>query len=277
MKNKRPSPIDVIKYAFLIAYALMILVPLFFILISSLKDDQDIFMHPFALPQTWHFVYYKEVWVNYDLYKYFINSIYYTSVSVIATISLCALGAYAVVRLKWRLKNVAFSYFLLGLMVPTHALVVPLYIMAVKLRVNDPRITIVLIMTATHITTSLFILSGYLKKMPLEMEEAAVIDGCSITSVFFRIVAPIMQPAIATVAIFTFLSIWNDFFVSLIFIDNQKLWSIQLGMSMFKGSLSVSYSHLLVAISITIIPAIVLYAFLNRKIIAGLTAGAVKA
>jgi raffinose/stachyose/melibiose transport system permease protein len=277
LKNKRLLPLDVLKYAFLITYALLIVVPLFFILISSLKDDQDIFMHPFALPQAWHFNYYKEVWVNYDLYKYFINSIYYTSVSVIATVSLCALGAYAIVRLKWRLKNVAFSYFLLGLMVPTHALVVPLYIMAVKLRVNDPRITIVMIMTATHITTSLFILCGYLKKMPLEMEEAAVIDGCSVGTIFFRIVTPIMQPAIATVAIFAFLSIWNDFFVGLIFIDNQKLWSIQLGMSMFKGSLAVSYSHLLVAISITIVPAIVLYAVMNRKIIAGLTAGAVKA
>jgi raffinose/stachyose/melibiose transport system permease protein len=277
LKNKRLLPLDVLKYAFLITYALMIVVPLLFILISSFKDDQDIFMRPFGLPTAWHFDYYKEVWVNYDLYKYFINSIYYTSVSVIATVSLCALGAYAIVRLKWRLKNVAFSYFLLGLMVPTHALVVPLYIMAVKLKVNDPRITIVLIMTATHITTSLFILCGYLKKMPLEMEEAAVIDGCSVGTIFFRIVTPIMQPAIATVAIFAFLSIWNDFFVGLIFIDNQKLWSIQLGMSMFKGSLAVSYSHLLVAISITIIPAIVLYALMNRKIIAGLTAGAVKA
>jgi ABC-type glycerol-3-phosphate transport system permease component len=90
-------------------------------------------------------------------------------------------------------------------------------------------------------------------------------------------VTPIMQPAIATVAIFAFLSIWNDFFVGLIFIDNQKLWTIQLGMSMFKGSLSVSYSKLLVAVCIAIAPAIALYAVLNRRIIAGLTAGAVKA
>jgi raffinose/stachyose/melibiose transport system permease protein len=255
----------------------VIVVPLLFILVSSLKDDEDIFMHPFALPQVWHFAYYKEVWVHYELYRYFLNSIYYTSTSVVATVCLCALGAYAIVRLKWKLKNVAFNYFLLGLMVPTHALVVPLYIMAVKLKMSDPRITIVLIMTATHITTSLFILSGYLKKMPREMEEAAVIDGCPIGGVFFRIVVPIMQPAIATVAIFNFLSIWNDFFVGLIFINNQKNWTIQLGMSMFKGSLSVRYSHLLVAISITIMPAIILYAFMNRKIIAGLTAGAVKA
>lgn len=277
MKHKRITPWDVLKYAFLIAYALVILVPLFFILISSVKDDEDIFMRPFALPRVWHFDYYKDVWVNYDLYKYFLNSIYYTSVSVAATVALCALGAYAIVRLKWRLKNAAFSYFLLGLMVPTHALVVPLYIMAVKLRLNDPRITIVLIMTATHITTSLYILSGYLKKMPMEMEEAAVIDGCSIPRVFLGIVVPIMQPAIATVAIFAFLSIWNDFFVSLIFIDNQKYWNIQLGMSMFRGSLTVRYSHLLVAICITILPAIALYALMNRRIIAGLTAGAVKA
>jgi raffinose/stachyose/melibiose transport system permease protein len=266
-----------LKYVFLIAYALVILVPLFFILLSSFKDDEDLFMRPFAIPRVWHFEYYREVWVHYELYKYFLNSIYYTSVSVIATVSLCALGAYSIVRLKWRLKNAAFSFFLLGLMVPTHALVVPLYIMAVKLRMNDPRITIVLIMTATHITSSLFILSGYLKKMPLEMEEAAVIDGCTIPGVFFRVVVPIMQPALATVAIFSFLSIWNDFFVGLIFINNQKDWSIQLGMSMFKGSLTMRYSHLLVAICITIVPAIVLYAFMNRRIIAGLTAGAVKA
>jgi len=277
LKNKRVPAADIVKYLFLVAYALVILVPLFFIMISSFKDDEDIFMRPFALPRVWHLEYYKDVWVNYDLYRYFLNSIYYTSVSVLATVSICALGAYAIVRLKWRLKNVAFSYFLLGLMVPTHALVVPLYIMAVQLHVNDPRITIVLIMTATHITTSLFILSGYLKKMPLEMEEAAVIDGCSIPRVFFGVVVPIMQPAVATVSIFAFLSIWNDFFVGLIFINNQKHWSIQLGMSMFKGSLTVRYSHLLVAICITIIPAIVLYALLNRKIIAGLTAGAVKA
>jgi len=264
-------------YLFLFTYALAIILPLLFIVASSFKNNEEVFTRPFSLPKEWNFQFYYDVWVNYNLQRYFANSVYYASVSVVVAVMICALGAYAIVRLKWRLKRVAFGYFLLGLMIPSHALVVPLYIMAVKLNMNNPRVTLILIFAATHVTVTLFILSGYLKKLPQEIEEAAVIDGCSIAGVFFRIVLPIMQPAIATVAIFSFLSIWNDFFISLIFIDTQKYWNIQLGISMFKGSLAARYSHLLVAIVITIIPMIALYAFLNRRIIAGLTAGAIKA
>jgi raffinose/stachyose/melibiose transport system permease protein len=155
-------------------------------------------------------------------------------------------------------------------------MVVPLYILSAKVGISNPRFTLVVVFVAFAVPLTILIMSGYLKSVPKELEEAAIIDGATIFGTFWRIVVPIMQPAIATVSIFKFLTTWNDFFIGFIFITNQKHWTIQLGISQFRGSFVVRYSHLLAAIIIAIIPTMITYIILNKKIIAGLTAGAVK-
>jgi raffinose/stachyose/melibiose transport system permease protein len=274
---KRNMTTEVPVYAFLCLYAVVILVPMLFVLSSSFKTNNEIFNTPWNLPSKINLFTYFDIFVNYSLYRYFINSLYYSTVAVAAIVVLCAMGAYGLVRLKWKLAGITKAYIMLGLMVPVHAMIVPLYIMMTRVGLQNPRITVVLIYVAFSVPTSLFIFAAYLSGIPRDLEEAAILDGCSVFGSFRRIVVPMMQPAIATVAIFSFLSAWNDFFVGLIFINADKYWTIQLGISKFKGAHSIRYSYLLAAVVVALLPTIVVYLFMNKRIIAGITAGAVKA
>lgn len=275
-RNARHLVAKTSKYLFLVLYAVVIVVPILFVFLSSLKTNEEIFLRPWSIPDQWQWRSYQDVFVTYKLYRYFANSIYYAVVSVLVNLVVCLLASYALVRMKWRLQGAVFAFFLLGLMVPIHSMVVPLYILTARAGLGDPRLTLVIVFVAFSIPLTILIMSGYLKSVPREMEEAAIIDGASIFATFWRIVVPMMQPAIATVGIFKFLTTWNDFFVGFIFITNEKHWTVQIGISQFRGSFVVRYSHLLAAIVIAILPTMIVYIVLNRKIIAGLTAGAVK-
>ena len=263
-------------YAFLVLYAVIILVPMLFIVLASFKTNAEIFSAPWGLPSRFNLFTYFDIFVNFSLYRYFLNSLYYSVLSAVVVVILCALGAYGIARMKWRLAGITKAYILLGLMVPVHAMIVPLYIMMTRIGLQNPRFTVVLIYVAFSLPTSLFIFTAYLSEIPRELEEAAVLDGTSIFGSFRRIIVPLMQPVIATVAIFAFLAAWNDFFVGLIFINADKFWTIQLGVSKFKGAFSIRYSYLLAAVVVALLPTIVVYLFMNRRIIAGVTAGAVK-
>jgi raffinose/stachyose/melibiose transport system permease protein len=264
------------KYTFLLIYAAAIIVPILYIIMSSFKTNEDLFNNPWSLPDKWQFRAYYDVFIKYKLYKFFLNSLYYASFAVVLNVVICLMASYALVRMKWKLRSATFGFFLLGIMVPIHSMVVPLYIFSARIGISNPRITLIVIFVAFAIPLSILIFSGYLKSVPRELEEAAIIDGSSILGAFWRVVVPVMQPAIATVSIFKFLTTWNDFFIGFIFITNQKHWTIQLGISQFRGNFSVRYSHLLAAIIIGILPTMITYIVLNKKIIAGLTAGAVK-
>lgn len=263
-------------YAFLCLYAVVILVPMLFVVLSSFKTNAEIYGSPWKLPGRFDFFTYYDVFVNHSLWRYFLNSLYYAALSVVLVVVMCAMGAYGVTRMKWRLAGMTKAYILLGLMVPVHAMIVPLYIMMARLGLQNPRFTVVLIYVAFSLPTSLFILAAYLAELPRELEEAAVLDGNGIPGVFRRVVVPLMQPAVATVAIFSFLGAWNDFFVGLIFVNADKYWTIQLGVSKFQGAYSIRFSYLLAAVIVALLPTIVVYLFMNRRIIAGITAGAVK-
>ena len=278
--NYRPKAIitavNFIKYAFLSVYSLMILYPLLFIFMSSLKSNDEIFLKPFALPQVWDFKIYYELWTRYDVRTYFINSLYYAVVSVSICIVVSSMAAYALTRLKWKLKTPVFSLILLGLMVPIHSEIVPLYIVFTMLGLKNPRINLVLLFIAFSIPITVFLISSFIKGLPLALEEAAVIEGSGLLRAFFTIIVPLLKPVLATVIIFDFLAVWNDFFTSLIFISQDSDKTLQLGISRFTGNYATKYSELLAAVMITIIPSTFVYMILQEKIISGLTAGAVK-
>lgn len=267
---------NVIKYLFLGIYAILILYPIFFILLSSFKDNQDIFTNPWGLPKVFNWLVYFEVWVKFDVQTYLFNSLYYASMGCLISMLVCTMAAYAISRLKWKLSKPVLGFFLLGLMVPIHAALVPLYVSVSKIGLKNPRITMVGIFVAFSIPTTIYILTGFLESIPRAMEESAVIDGCNIVRVFASIVVPLLKPALATITIFNFLSMWNDLLFGLVFINNEKQKTLQLGIMKFQGQFATRYSYLLAAIVITIIPSIAAYIILQDRIIKGMTAGAVK-
>ncbi len=274
--NPKRSAIHGIMYVFLTVYSILILYPLFFIIMSSLKSNDEIFLEPFALPKSWDFGIYYEIWTKYEVQTYFFNSLYYAVVSVALGIIVSSMAAYAFSRMQWRLRTPVFSIILLGLMVPVHSEIVPLYIVFTKLGLKNPRITMVGLFVAFSIPITVFLISGFIKGLPIALEEAAVIEGCGLVRSFFTIIVPLLKPVMATVIIFNFLTVWNDFFTSLIFISQDADKTLQLGISRFTGNYATKYGELLTAVVISVIPSTIVYMILQEKIISGLTAGAVK-
>lgn len=273
---KKQSVLTILKYVFLYGYALLIIFPLLFILISSFKDNEGIFTDPWGLPAVFHWETYMQLFTRYAMGMNFVNSFYYSTAGCILSLLVCITAAYAISRMKWKYNKAVMGFFLLGLMIPAHSTIIPLYISAFKVGVRDPRISLVLIFAAFSIPTTVYILSGFMKSLPREMEEAAIIDGCTIPGALLRIIIPLLKPAIATVTIFTFLAIWNDLLFSLIFINNEKHNNLQLAITKFQGSYGSKYGSLLSAIVVSIIPTIIVYVLLQDKIVKGMTAGAVK-
>jgi raffinose/stachyose/melibiose transport system permease protein len=273
--RKSPLP-GVAKYVFLSIYALMVLYPLFFLIISSLKSNDQLFSNPWGMPSNWSLGTYVQVWRQYEVGRYFFNSLYYALLSVAITIFICSMASYAIVRMKWKLSKVMLGFFLLGLMVPVHSTLVPLYITVSKLGLNYPRFTMIVIFVAFSIPFSVFVLSGFIQGIPKEMEESAVMDGCTLPRAFWKIIFPLLAPPLATITIFNFLGSWNDLIFSLIFINDEYFKPIQLGIMRFQGNFSTRYSFLLSAIVIAIIPTAAAYMFLQDRIVSGITAGAVK-
>ena len=264
------------KYGFLILYGMMILFPLLFIMVSSLKTNDEIFTKPFALPEIWNFFIYYEVWTRYKFQIYFLNSLYYATVSVAISTTISAMAAYAFSRMQWKLRTPAMMVVLLGLMVPVHSEIVPLYIFFAKLGLKNPQFNLIGVFVAFSIPLCVFLISGFIRALPLELEEAAVIEGSGLIRVFFSIILPLLKPVIATVIIFNFLNVWNDFFTSLIFINQDSQKTLQLGISSFTGNYATKYGELLTAVMISVIPSTIVYMIFQEKIISGLTAGAVK-
>jgi raffinose/stachyose/melibiose transport system permease protein len=264
------------KYIFFSIYALIILYPIWFVLLSSFKDNNDLFSNPWGIPKVFFWQNYTEVLFKYDLKTNFFNSLTYSTIGCVVSLIVCAMAAFALTRMKWKLSKLTMVFFLLGLMVPIQSALVPLYILVTKLGFSTPRVNIVSIFVAFSIPTTIFILASFMRSIPRELEEAAVIDGCSIPKAFWNIILPMTKPAIATVTILNFLNIWNDLMFGLIFLNNEADKTLQLGIMRFQSNYGTRYGYALVGIIIAIVPSILIYAVLQDKLVKGMTAGAVK-
>lgn len=269
-------PVLVGKYFVLLLMAVVILFPLLFVFLASLKVDDEIFLNPFGLPSVAHFENYKAVLIDMGMWRYMLNSLYYAFASVLLTLLCAIFAAYAITRMRWRFSGLAMGVLLTGLLIPMHAIILPLYLTVRKAGVNSPQIVLVLIFAAFALPKSTFILANFLKGIPATIEEAAVIDGAGLGTVIVRIITPLLAPAISVCVVFDFLTVWNDLLISLIFISEKTQRTLQLGIMMFKGDYTTNYSYLMTAVCCAILPTITLYIFFQKKIVAGLTSGAVK-
>ncbi|MCL2479376.1 MAG: carbohydrate ABC transporter permease, partial [Treponema sp.] len=248
-----------IKYCFLFIGAVLVILPLLFVLISSFKTNDEIFLSAFSLPKTINFRNYITVFNPiYHIHTYFLNSIFY--VAIVCTVGglIDTMAAYAIGRMKWKFNKLIFAFFLSGLMIPLHAILVPLYVMVSRFRMPN-QMALMLLFIASSIPTSVFLIVSYLSQVPRAVEESAVIDGSSIPYLFITIVIPLIKPAIATVTIFNFRAVWNDLLLSLIFLNNESIQTLQLGLSNFKGAYFSDYGLILAALVVSIIPSIIVF------------------
>jgi len=262
-------------YVILLISTVIILIPIIFIIISSFKTETQIFSSPWSLPASLDFSTYYEIFVHYNMVNYFSNSIFYSIVSCFICLVLTFPASYAICRMRWRASKYVMAFLVSGLMIPVHAIIVPLYITVSKAQLPH-NFALIFIYAAATIPTALFLFVGNLKSIPVSIEEAAVIDGCSIPRLLMSIIYPLSRSVMASVIVFTFLSVWNDLLIALIFLSNERDKTIPVGIMRFIDSYFTNYGFLLSALVVTIIPTIILFAFLSKYIVKGLTAGAVK-
>jgi len=271
----RKALILAIEAAF-IAYAALIFYPLANMVLSSFRTTREILQKPFALPARLDFSNYAVVWVDKGFGRYFLNSLWITAASMAFVLLFGSMAAYGVSRYKYRLSTLVYMLFLSGIMLPLKAAIIPLFILMKNLRLIDKPLSVILVFIAMGLPSTVFILSGFMKAVPVDLEYAARIDGCSDWGIYRRIVMPVVAPAISLVTIYNAVPIWNDFFFPLVFLQSDRWKTLPVGLTSFFGQHSTNWSLLFTGLSIAVLPILFLYLFMAKYFIRGMTSGAVK-
>ncbi|MCS7460668.1 carbohydrate ABC transporter permease [Paenibacillus doosanensis] len=275
MKKKSPL-FQIFAYTFLILFAIMNIVPIFWMVINSFKSEQEYAANPFSMPTGFQFSNYAEAWRIANMNVYFFNSLLITFASLIVTVLLGSMAAYFLARFSFKLRGLTYSLFLLGMLVPIHATLIPIFLIMQKLSLIDTYLSLILPYTAFHLSLTVFILEGFMRGFPKDLEESGVMDGAGIFRIFWSIILPITRPAMATVIILNFIYNWNEYLFALVLITSNALKTLPLGLANFVGIETASYTLQMSALTIALIPIIIFYLLLQKQLVTGMTAGAVK-
>ncbi len=257
-------------------YVLLIAYPLWNMIISSFKTNRAILTTPFSLPEKISFSNFKTVWIDRGFSHYFFNSVLYTVISMAVVLLFGSMASYGISRYTYKMNTLIYMLFLSGIMLPLKAAIIPLFLLIKTLGLINNPFSVILIFIAMALPSTVFILAGFMKGIPLELEYAAKIDGCNDFQIYQKIVMPMVAPAIALVTIYNSVPIWNDFFFPLVFLQSDKVKTLPVGLSSFFGQFSTNWSLLFTGLSIAILPMLILYLFMSKYFIKGMTAGAVK-
>lgn len=263
-------------YIVLSIFAVICLYPVFFTLTSSLKNNTEIFTEPFSLPRTPQWENYVRAWTIGKMGVYFKNSIILTAATLFVSAIIGSMASYILAKYTFKGKSFVYILFLAGMMIPIQTVIIPLAFTFGKLGIVDNFPVLVLLYSAFCLSMTVFIVTGYMKGLPDELGEAAVMDGAGHGIVFFRIILPLSMPAIASASIFNFVSAWNNLLFPLVFISKDSMKTISIGLLSFFGAYTSDYGAVMAAIGVSIIPPIIMYILLQEKMEKGLTAGAVK-
>ncbi|OPZ84577.1 MAG: Inner membrane ABC transporter permease protein YcjP [Firmicutes bacterium ADurb.Bin419] len=268
---------SIITYTVLGIWALVNIFPLYWMFTFSLKSNREIFGdNIIGLPKEWLWSNYQNALTKGNMALYMLNSVIVTSITIILTLIVALMATYALTRLVWKGRKTVNNIFMLGLTIPIHAAILPVYLILDKLKMTNSYQALIIPYTAFGLAMSIMICSGFIVNIPKELEESACIDGCSVYGIFFRIILPLMKPALSTVAIFTFLSSWNELMFANIFIDDARYRTISVGIQTLSGAHTTQWGPIGAALVIATFPTLIIYSFMSTKIQKSLTAGAVK-
>ncbi len=260
----------------LLVNTLLVLLPMVFMVLSSFKTTREIFQRPFSLPANPAWQNYSAVWEAAHFSLYFRNSVIVTVASMVLILVTSTLAAYALGRYQFRGNDLIYLYFLTGIMVPIRLAIIPLFILMRDLRLLDTYWSLILVYTASGLPSAIFILTGFFRTLPRDLDNAARIDGAGELSVLIRVMLPLVRPALAIVTVYNIIPIWNDFFFPLVFIHQDRLKTLPLGLTVFFGEFATNWALLFAGLTLAAAPVIGLYILMSQQFIKGLTAGAVK-
>ena len=252
------------------------LFPLMWMSYTSLKTSAEYQDSIISLPEALQFTNYVQVLSHARFSQYFLNSFFVSLTTLMLVLILASVTGYFFSRFQFRGKRIMYTFFILGLVVPTHAWLLPVFIQFRMLGILDKPFTLIFPYVTFALPTAIFLIDSFIKGIPLEMEESAIIEGCSIWSTLWRIILPLCKPMLATVMILTFNTSWNEFPFALVLINRDALKTVPVALTMFTGTYTTNYPQLVTALIISIIPVVLFYALFSKKIMVGMTAGAVK-
>lgn len=258
---------------FLWLYAAFAISPLILMVLNSLRTTQDMAQRPLGLPLPPNFESYAKAWVTASFETYFLNSIVVTVCSVLLSTGVSLMAAYAFARTTSKTLKTLEGVFLSGLMLPVYLAILPLFYMLDAVRMTSNLLSLILIYGALGIPFSTFVLASFFRQLPIELDEAARLDGAGPFQTFWRIHLPLVRPAIATVVVFRFVPVWNDFFYPLILIRDQTKYTLPVGITRFFGEYQTDWATLFAGLTLATIPLVVLFLVATKQIVSGLTAG----
>ena len=274
----RISGTTIAAHAVLITYTVIALFPVFVILINSFKSRRAIFRDPLGLPnqETFSLIGYQTVFKQGDFFLYFQNSMIVTVVSLTLILVFGAMAAFALAEYRFKGNTLMGLYLALGIMIPIRIGTVAILEMMVSTGLVNTLTALILVYTAQGLPLAVFILSEFMRAVSDDLKNAGRIDGLSEYQIFFRLVLPLVRPAMATVAVFNMIPIWNDLWFPLILTPAEEVKTLTLGSQVFIGQFVTDWNAVLSALSMAILPVMVLYVIFSRQLIRGITSGAVK-
>lgn len=264
----------IVKYFVLIIIALINLFPFLWVFLSSFKNSQEIYAAAFSIPKIWRFGNYSYAWTNANMGRYFLNSVLVSTVSVSCTLLFSAMAGYVLARIYK--STLLYLYYTIGIMIPIQIIIIPSFIMLKNIGLINTQLGLIIMYIVSNLSLAIFIITGFMKSIPKEMEESATIEGAGRTKIFFIIILPLSLPGLATVGILSFLSCWNEYLFAYILISTSSLKVLTQGIMALKGLYLTNYGVLCASLMITIIPIIVVYIIFQEQIVKGMFVGAVK-
>ena len=263
-------------YLVLLVWSVIVLFPIWTLLVNSFKPQREIFQDPFGLPKSFTFAGYETAWNTGRFDLYFFNTIYVTVISLALILFFGSMAAYALAKWRSRASNFLYIFFIAGLMIPIRLGTIDLVRLIKFFGLQDSLWSLIPVYVAMGMPIATFVLTAFIRNLPEEMFEAAKIDGATEWRIYTLIIIPLIRPALATVAIFNMIKIWNDFWFPLVFIRTEESRTVALGVSLLFGQYRTDWTSALSTLSLAAIPLLLLYVLLSREFIKGLTAGAVK-
>lgn len=273
----RKSVGQILSYVVLVLWAFISVFPVYWMLTFSLKTNEEIFgENVIGLPKYW-------VWENYsramntgNMPLYFLNSVIVAVSTIIITLLASVMATYAITRLDWKGRKSMNKFFMLGLTIPIHASIVPLYTTLAKIKMLNSYFALIIPYSAFSLAMGILISIGFMGDIPYDLDEACFLDGCGVWGTFMRVIAPLMMPAVATVGIYTFLQCWNELMFANVFISKDSLKTLPVGVQALSGQYTTDWGPIGAALSIATIPTLLVYVFLSKQIQDSFIAGAVK-
>ena len=271
----RTKVLRVIVHILMALYIVVILFPLLWMVLSGFKSDADIFSSPWSLPTSWKISNYIYVWTTY-IQKSVLNSLFFTVVGTFFVVLISGMAAYAIIRFRFKHKYLVFMFVLSGMMLAPQCSLIPIYKMLSTIGLYNTRIGMLIPYIAYRVPFSFFLMWSFMLNLPVEVEEAAIIDGCSIRQVFFNIVLKMSKPVIATTAVMSARYIWNDFAFALVFSEGRELQTVPLAIFAIRSTSQTQWGVLIAGLTLAALPMVVVYICLQQYFVDCMNSGAVK-